>query len=284
MGFAWPFRQDSVLRSFDRADEPVTCRRWLDLGSLRMSRLKLAFFVFAAGLLLGASVLTPAHAYVFEQGTGSPTTGTTLVGGLSATQEFQAFNGNHVASPSVLSDLDVELAVGSTTGSLVVTLWTGTSGGPTSQIATIDTVSLLSLNHTLGNNTKGILNIFNITSQPGTTGLSTSGSAFYWIGFQLSSTAPSHGTPLTLEDTGTSTLLASYAGTPGSGTLTSAAAVEICADNGNASNISVCNPSSYGLAVDNNNAPEPASLAILGSALAGLGVIRRQRAKRARKA
>ena len=246
-----------------------------------------AVFLCAAGAFTGASAVT---SIVYEDSllvtNGNPVGGVLLSKTAEVYESFKLPSTGSSTDP--LSDLAIALKTSSTAGSLVITLWSNSANAPSTDIETIASISLASLRTAFGNNTVGILNLTNLQSELETTSLaSLAKGTEYWVGFEL--VGSSNGSQTSIETS------ASYTGsaTLGAPTGTSTAQVpsgnylEMCTSSDTTCATTVASLVSDGSGVIpeggltvftvSEAAPEPGTLVVLGSALTGLGLLRRRR-------
>jgi hypothetical protein len=251
-----------------------------------MFRSKLSYWFLAAGCMVASGVFSTAKAGVFQStlnpvGTTSNQVTIPRNNGSSPTILYEEFKAG-AGAQAKLDDLEFEVQSTGTTGSVVITLWTDSPspnpGTPTTQIATLTSIPILSLTNGLGSGVQGLVDISGLLANPVTQHLSNN--AEYWIGFQQIGVNGGQVSATQLELT-TTIAMGTTVGFPTSALLSPTngpAYIQDCTS----SDTTSCEllAASFGLPEMTVQAPEPATLAVLGSALTGLGLIRRRRAKK----
>jgi hypothetical protein len=228
-----------------------------------------ALIICAASVIVTGFAST-AHAGVLIDTLPGTTGSRTLnSGSLTSSESF--------TGAQQLEDAALEVKVAGTVGSMVLSLWTDVGGGlngqgvqPATDLGTIATISELAIKNAIGaTNTEGLIYITNINNLGFATGLSST--ATYWLQVGVSGTRPSNLSTLTgitdavgVTSYFTSTLVASPPFMQACISANGSCAAEIATD---------------GLTIAgtfNTPVPEPGSLAIFGTALAGCGLLRRR--------
>lgn len=169
-----------------------------------------------------------------------------------------------IATTTSISEVEIDLARTSTTGSVVITLDSNGSNAPGSVLDTIATITASSLP-----TTETLLDFYNLSVAGLTIGTT------YWIEVAKSGTTAPGVEAFT-------TTTASTAGSgltywAGSGSAASTPLMNMCVSSDDSCDGNA--PSGSYAFNESTSTPEPASLAVLGAGMAGLGWVRRRRAR-----
>ncbi len=168
------------------------------------------------------------------------------------------------------------MATGTSTGSIVITLYPDFrwSTQPLVAQGPLSSIPLLSLSTKFGTGNSGIVDIQNVNF----TGLANTN---YWVGFSTTGVSSLNAANVVLDVTMNLNIGPSAAFPTTLVAVSLPNYIELCVSSDFACGTTALAGFPASLKVFTTQAPEPASLAILGSALTGLGILRRRRAKKA---
>jgi hypothetical protein len=214
--------------------------------------------------------------YISSSKTESPADALHSVASQVAAESF-------VATSTSLSDVEVLLQSTSESGSIVVTLWTNSGNDPGTQLDSIGTVQLSSIDTA----NPALVSFTNLGVTGGKVTNLTVGTE-YWIEVGTPN-SPANGSTTNVLTTTSTYLTYGVASTAGAATDTdyfhgtgvggTNPLMAVCIDT-DGSCISLQTASVTMNETPSSNTPEPASLAIIGSGLAVIGFLRRPRTRR----
>jgi hypothetical protein len=241
---------------------------------------KLPSWIPGIVLLIGVGAAPDARAGVLVDTLPGVSSGKTL--NTSSILADESFTG-----ATQVGDIALDVKTAATTnGSMVITLWTDQGGGagglgikPTTNLGTIATISEAAIKAAIGANAEGLINISDINNLAFATGLTATNTYWVQVGITSGGSNLTVFTGPTDKVGATSYYTASLQSSPPWLQVCISSDPSCVTEITTASNISWADGfTGDGLTIAANfDAPEPATLAIFGSALTGLGLLRRRR-------
>jgi hypothetical protein len=226
--------------------------------------------MICAASLIATGLAATAHAGVLLD-TLPGTTGSRILNSSSITSS-ESFTG-----AQQIDDAALEVKVAGTVGSMVLSLWTDVGGGvgghgvqPATDLGTIATISELAIKNAIGaTNTAGLIYITNINNLGFATGLNSA--ATYWLQVGVTGTHPNNLSTLTgaTDAVGVTSYYTNAL-------VTSPPFMQACISANGSCAAEIATDGLTIAGTFNTPVPEPGSLAIFGTALAGCGLLRRR--------